>query len=557
VKLKRDIGKILRVDLSSSKVQGKGFISLNILLLLSLIFFFAMALNGSSFAQTKPRAGKPKPAAPVLKPKTERLPKLIIAQETDVLTMDAHYVTDSSTASVMGHMVEPLLELTPKGEIVPNLAEKWVVSPDATEFTLKLKRGIKFHDGQPFNAEAVKANFDRRLDPKGTTKFYFLVAQIASVTVINEYTVKIKTKIPFAPLLNHLTYTANGIQSPAALKRSWDKPLLMPIGTGPFIFKEWLRGNRLVMVQNENYWGVKPSLSEITFRIIPDDAARRAALERGEVHVAVRIPPSEFTSLKANPKISIIDIPSIRTIYVGLNCSKDPFTDKRVRQALNYAVNKEAIVKDVLGGAGRMSDAPISPGIFGYAPIKTYEYNIEIAKNLLTEAGFPDGFETTLHPAVGRYAMDVSVANAVAADLLKVGVKAEIKMMDWEAYIPFILRDKEAAEYQLYVLGWGTVIGDADYGLYPLFHSGEWPKKGMNASFFRNETLDQLLDAARRCADPEERKKLYKEAMGIIVDDAPWIFLYSEIQFAGVRANVKDIIFHPTERIIAKQAKIE
>ena len=557
MRLKGHTGKILRMDLSSSKVQSKGFISLNIFLLLSLIFFFTMALNESSFAQTKPRTGKSKPAPPVVKSKMERLPKLIIAQETDVLTMDAHYVTDSATASVMGHMVEPLLELTPKGEIVPNLAEKWAVSTDATEFTLKLKKGIKFHDGQPFNAEAVKANFDRRLDPKGTTKFYFLVAQIASVMVIDEYTVKIKTKIPFAPLLSHLTYTANGIQSPAALKRSWDKPLLMPIGTGPFIFKEWLRGNRLVMVQNEKYWGTKPSLSEITFRVIPDDASRRAALERGEVHVAVRIPPSDIPSLKANPKISIINIPSTRTIYMGFNCLKDPFTDKRVRQALNYAVNKEAIVKHVLWGAGRVSDAPISPGIFGYAPIKTYEYNIEIAKALLTEAGFPEGFETTLYPAVGRYSMDVSVASAVAADLLKVGVKAEIKMMDWDTYIPFILRDKEVAEHQLYVLGWGTVTGDADYSLYPLFHSGEWPKRGMNASFFKNETLDQLLDAARSTANPEERKKLYEEAMRMIVDDAPWIFLYSEIQIAGVRANVKDIIFHPTERVIAKQARIE
>lgn len=550
-------GKIFRRNLGSSKVRSKGSKSLIILFLFSLIFFFTTALNDSSFAQTKPRVEKAKPTPPVVKPKTERLPKLIIAQETDVLTMDAHYVTDSPTASVMGHMVEPLLELTPKGEIVPNLAEKWVVSKDATEITLKLKKGIKFHDGQPFNAEAVKANFDRRLDPKGTTKFYYLVAQVASVTVIDEYTVKIKTKIPFAPLLSHLTHAANGIQSPAALKRSWDKPLLMPIGTGPFIFKEWLRGNRLVMVQNENYWGMKPSLSEITFRVIQDDASRRAALERGEVHVAVKILPSDLPRLKANSNIRIITSPSARTIYLGLNCLKEPFTDKRVRQALNYAVNKEAIVEHVLGGAGRVSDAPISPGILGYAPIKTYEYNVEIAKTLLAEAGFPEGFETTLHPAVGRYSMDVSVANAVAADLLKVGVKAEIKMMDWDTYIPFILRDKEAAEHQLYVLGWTTVTGDADYGLYPLFNSGEWPKKGMNASFFKNEAVDQLLDAARSSANPEERKRLYKEAMGRIVDDAPWIFLYSEIQFAGVRANVKDIIFHPTERVIAKQATIE
>jgi peptide/nickel transport system substrate-binding protein len=224
---------------------------------------------------------------------------------------------------------------------------------------------------------------------------------------------------------------------------------------------------------------------------------------------------------------------------------------------LNYAVNKEAIVKHVLGGIGRVSDAPISPGIFGYAPTRAYEYNVEIAKALLAEAGLPEGFEVTLHLASGRYYQDVPVANAVVADLLKVGVNAEIKMMDWNTYIPFIFRDKEEAEHKLYVLGWSTVTGDADYGLYTLFHSGEWPKKGMNASFFKNEKLDQLLDGARSTPNSEERKRLYKEAMSVIVDEAPWLFLHSEAQTVGVRSNVKDIIVHPTERLIVKHARME
>jgi peptide/nickel transport system substrate-binding protein len=420
-----------------------------------------------------------------------------------------------------------------------------------------LKKGIKFHDGQLFNAEAVKANFDRRLDSKAATKLYFLVAQISSVTAVNEYTVKIKTKVPFAPLLSNLTYPTNGIQSPAALKRSWDRPLIMPIGTGPFIRKEWVPGHRVVMVRNDNYWGINPSLSEVTFRVIPDDASRVAALEKGEVHVALKIPPSDLPRLRTNSKIEIMTSPSARTIYLGINCSKEPFTDKRIREALNYAVNKEAIVAHVLDGAGRVSDAPISPVVSGYAPIKTYEYSVEKAKALLTEAGFPEGFETTLHFPSRRYYKDASLAAAVAADLLKVGVKAEIKMMDWDTYIPFILRDQEEAEHQLYLLGWSTLTGDADYGLYLLFHSGEWAKKGTNASFFNNEKLDQLLDAARSTANLNQRKKIYKEAMTLIVEEAPWIFLHSEIETAGVRANVKDIIVQPTGGVIATQAKIE
>lgn len=153
--------------------------------------------------------------------------------------------------------------------------------------------------------------------------------------------------------------------------------------------------------------------------------------------------------------------------------------------------------------------------------------------------------------------MDVSVATAVAADLLKVGVKADIRMMEWGTYLPFVLRDREVAEHKIFMLGWGCVTGDADYGLYALFHSGEWPKKGNAAAFYKNEQVDNLLEAARRTAKPEERKRLYKEAMTIINDDAPWIFLHSESQVTGIRANVKGIVVHPTERVIAREARIE
>ncbi len=550
------------------KIRKYGVSGFVVFLALGILFYLLAGPIERSVGQTKPTevvkvkpvetkpADKPKPAV-AAKPKPKVPQRLIIAQGTDALTMDNHHMIDSPTITIGEHMVETLLELTTKGEIVPRLAEKVEVSPDATEYTLKLRKGVKFHDGVPFNAEAVKINFDRRLDPKAATKFGFLVAPISSVTVVDEYTVKIKTKTPFAPMLSNLTHGTNGIISPAALKASWDKPITKPVGTGPFMFKEWTPGSKLVMVRNENYWGKKPNLEEVVFQVIPDDAARVVALETGEVHVAVRIPPFDIPRLRANPKLTVVSAPSVRTIYLGFNHLKEPFQDKRVRQALNYAVNKEAIVKHVLGGVGRVSDAPLSPGIFGYTPIKTYEYNVEKAKALLAEAGYPKGFETTLHPAVGRYYMDVSVATAVAADLLKVGVRAEIKMMEWGTYLPSILREKEVAEHKIYMLGWGCVTGDADYGLYTLFHSGEWPKKGMNASFYKNEKLDPILDAARSTANAEERKRLYKEALTIINDDAPWLFLHSEVQMVGVRTNVKDLVVHQTERVMAHQARIE
>lgn len=483
--------------------------------------------------------------------------KLIIAQGTDVLTLDAHHIIASPCATVLEHMVETLLKMTPEGEIVPHLAEKWEVSAEATVFTLTLRKGIKFHDGEALNAEAVKVNFDRRLDPEAATAMGFLVAPIKTVSVVDEYTVKIETTEPCGAMLATLTHSTNGIQSPAALKASWDKPLPKTVGTGPFVFEEWLPGEKLTMVRNEDYWGEKAKLSELVFKVIPDDAARVVALETGEVDVIVRIPPLDIPRLEADPEIYIDNTASVRTIFIGFNILMEPFGDKRVRQALNYAVDKEAIVKYMLGGIGRVSDAPISPGIFGYHSTMTYEYNPEKAKALLAEAGYPDGFETTLHPAVGRYYMDVSVATAVAADLLKVGVKADIKMMDWATYIGFVLREPDVAEHKMYLLGWGTITGDADYGLFPMFHSEEVRPIGFNLGVYKNEKVDELLEIGRKTADPELRKSAYKEAIAIIMDDAPWLFLHSESQITGIRANVKGLVVHPTERVMAHNAWIE
>ena len=230
-----------------------------VLMVFSFLFFVTVGMLEDSWAQTK-SAEKPKPVA--AKPKVAQ--KLIVASGTDALTMDTHFGLDAPTFTILDHMVESLLELTPKGEIVPKLAEKWEVSSDATEFTLKLKKGIKFHDGTPFNAEAVKVNFDRLLDPKVAIRYRFLVAPISTVSVVDEYTIKIKTKSPFAALVSNLTHQATGIQSPEALKASWEKPLTKPIGTGPFLFKEWVPGNKFVMARNDHYWGKKPLLDEVT-----------------------------------------------------------------------------------------------------------------------------------------------------------------------------------------------------------------------------------------------------------------------------------------------------
>ena len=481
--------------------------------------------------------------------------ELVIAQGTDALTMDPHFIVDSPTASVLEHMYETLVEMTPAGELVAGLATEWEVSPDATVFTLTIREGVEFHDGEPLNAQAVKVNLDRRLDPAAGTEMMFLVAQIAEVNVVDEYTVEIRTTEPFAPMLNHLSHSNNAVVSPLALNASWDEPVTTPVGTGPFKFESRVPGDRLTMVRNEDYWGTAPKLEEIIWRVIPDDASRVIALETGTVDVIVRIPPLEIPRLDADADINIEIAPSVRTIFLGFNTDKAPFDDPLVRQALNYAVDKEAIVEHILGGVGRVSDAPISPGVFGYHPTMTYEYNPDLARQLLEDAGYPDGFSVTLSPAVGRYYMDVEVATAVAADLDAIGIDVTMDTKDWGTYIGWILSAPQEAE--IYQLGWGCITVDADYGLFPMFHSEQVRPTGFNLGFYANEDVDALLEIGRTTADPMVRETAYRDAMEIIMDEAAWLFLHSESQVIGAGTHVKGLVVHVTERVMAHNAWID
>ena len=408
------------------------------------------------------------------------------------------------------------------------------------------------------NAEAVKVNFDRRMDPEAAVSETLLENHIKEVSVVDEYTLKIEAKYPFAPMVAALTHLWNRIQSPKALKASWTEPMEKPVGTGPFIWKEWVPGDHITLVRNEDYWGEKPALEEIVFKIIPDDAARVIALETGEIDICYNLPPMDALRLEGNPDIDVFRGPSQRTMHIGLNVTKGPLNDKRVRQAMNYAVNKQAIIDTILGGAGRVSDAPIAPGIFGYVSTKTYEYDLEKAKALLTEAGYPDGFEIMFYPAVGRYLMDVSVATAVAADLLKVGVKCKVIMKDWASMITALVTlPEDEADQEMYLIGIGPGFGDADYVTALSFQSDMAPPTFLNCGFYKNEKVDELLEAARREADPVARVNLYKEMDEIIMDECPWIFMYVQGQVHGWRANVKGVSVHTRELINLRQIWIE
>jgi ABC-type transport system substrate-binding protein len=309
----------------------------------------------------------------------------------------------------------------------------------------------------------------------------------------------------------------------------------------------------VTLARNPDYWGDAPAIDRVVFRVIREDGARIVEIEAGTVDVAVRIPPAEAQRLDANPNINIVETPGLRTIYLFFNVTNEPFTDVRVRQAVNYAVDVEGIVRDLFDGAARVSDAPIAPAVFGYSAQPPYARDVDRARQLLEEAGVPEGTTVTLFHPTGRYIQDALVADAVRSQLREVGLNAELRTLEWPQYVPHVRRPAPENDIQVAMLGWGTVTMDADYGLFALFHSSEHPP-GFNGSFYDNPEVDRLLDEARINPNPEDRQRLYDEAIAIIWEDAPWLFLYSEVQLTAIRANVEGFIVHPDESLIAIEA---
>lgn len=483
---------------------------------------------------------------------------LTIASGTDIESTNIHTVTSSPSFSVLEHIYEPLFSMSEDGVLEPLLAESITATSDTT-YVIELKQGIMFTDGTPFNADAVKANLDWVLDADNGAPFRFLLVvagEPAQVDVVDEYTVQITTAIPFAPLPAHLSHGALAMISPAVIEQGTDFMASNTAGTGPYVLTEWARSEQVVLTRNDGYWGDSPAIETVIFRVILEAGARLVELEAGTVDVALRVPPADIPRLEDNPDVNVVITPGLRTIYIFFNTTEAPFDDVRVRQAVNYAVDQEAIVASLFEGAALASQAPFAPPIFGYSAQTPYARDVERARELLADAGVEEGTTVTLYHPTGRYSQDALVAEVIRAQLADVGLNVELQTLEWTQYVPHVRREKPENDIQFAMLGWGTPTMDADYALYALFHSTEAPP-GFNGAFYNNPEVDRLLDEARSTLDTEARQALYAEAIALIWEDAPWLFLYSEIQVTAVRSNVTGFIIHPDESAIAQFADKE
>jgi peptide/nickel transport system substrate-binding protein len=478
---------------------------------------------------------------------------LVVGLVAEPVNLDPAQVTDLNSNRVGRRIVETLVTFPEEStQVVPGLAESWTVSKDGLRYTFKLRKGITFHDGTAFTAEAVKFSIERQIDPdhpfNKLGKYPFAnynFGNVKAVEVVDPSTVEFVLKEPRASFLAILTAGAASVVSPTAVKKFGADYALQPVGTGPFKYVLWDRGQRVVLEKNARYWRYPVKIDRVVYRPIVEDQARLTELLTGSLDVIVGVPPDFVGQLEANARVTLLKQVGAHVWYLGINNQKKPFDDKRVRQALNYAVNKDAIVRDVLKGTGSLSRGPVLPATWGAEPtLKPYPFDPERARKLLAEAGYPNGFSTSLWVPESGSGMQSSVAmsTVIQSNLKAVGVTVALQTMEWGAYLAK-LRTKEQ---ELFALSWMAGNEDPDLVMYPLLHSSQWTPTGPNRALYKNARFDELLHQARLTTDQGKRAEFYREAQRILVDDPPWIFIDHEIQTAAHARRVQGLKLHPS-----------
>jgi peptide/nickel transport system substrate-binding protein len=442
----------------------------------------------------------------------------------EAATMDPHLSGSKIDRQIYHNLFDPLVVIDNKLQVKPNLAESWE-TPDPKTLVFKLRRGVKFHDGTDFTAEAAKFNFERMAtEPKSVRKGE--VANIASAEVVDPYTLKLNLKQPDSSLLATLTDRAGMMLSPSAVQKLGAdlERNASGAGTGPFQFAEWIKDDHLLLKRNENYWNkdAGPYLDQVRYRPIPDDTVKLQSLQAGEIDVMDYLAPRNVTLAKGDSKLNVLDVPSLAAFWYMLNTTRPPFDNKALRQAVMYAIDTEAIVKGVWLGVGVAANGPISPSSWAYDDtIKPIKRDVEKAKAKLAEAGMPNGFTFTYN--TDNTPISVQEAEVVKAQLAEAGITMNVNVVDGAR----LLAEGNGKTYQMSSYQWSG-RPDPDGNTYQFFHTTAGTS--LNWSGFSNPQVDALLEQTRQVSDHAERKKLYSQIIQILDDETPAIFIIHPIE---------------------------
>lgn len=438
--------------------------------------------------------------------------QVVFARPADILTADPTVDAYGAQREVFVNACDPLVAVGAGGKLEPRLAESWKAE-DPKTYVFKLRRGVRFHDGSPLTAEDVKFTLERILDPKTKSNMAAdFEPVVASVEAVDQLTVRINLKVPLVPFINQMPSVY--VISKRAFERVGEREFgRKPTCAGPYKFSEWSPNERIVLDAFSDYFRGAPKISRLIFRSIPDPSARVAALRAGEADLVEGVPPDQIAIVERVPHLQIVAIQSGAIQFLLMNTFEDPFKDKRVRWAMNHAVDWDAIVKGVFGGYARKAASPILPFVFGYKPVVRYFYDPQRAKRLLGEAGYPDGFAVVMETPSGRWFRDREMAQAIAGYLQQVGVKVEMRTYEWGEF----LRHYRSKQPKLLVWNYRNIFFDFDdVGLH-----FEPDRRGW---YWNHPQLTQLFTQGRNTIDQNRRKAVYSRALDLIMEEAPWVF---------------------------------
>ncbi len=464
--------------------------------------------------------------------------RVVVALGTDTPTMDPHMHTVRMGIIINQHIFDTLLARDTKTwQPIPHLAES-IKSVNPTTWEMKLRKGVKFHNGEPFNAESVKFSFDRVLNPEQKSPIRGNFTWIKSVEIVDEHTVRIVTEKPYPAIHEILTFGNFGMVPPKYIKEKGDAHFARsPVGTGPFKFVEWRKGERTTVEANEQYWKGAPAIKTLVFRVIPETATQIAELLSGGVDIIRAVPPDQIPAIEKSGVARVSATKILRVVFLQLDgdgrAGKTPLTDVKVRRAINHAVNVDEIMQKVLGGMAVRSPAGTNPMAFGFDPtIKPYAFDPEAAKKLLAEAGFPNGFEVTLNTYAGSIVNVDQVAQATMGYLGKVGIK--IKLRHFADVGQYLANFRGSKLDGMTMASWGyNSVFDSDFIYYIHFHTGQ------PYTYNTSKEMDQWLDEARSVVDPKKRQEFYSRFQRFIVDQAYWVPMYAQftIEAASNKLN--------------------
>ena len=489
---------------------------------------------------------------------------LLYGRGMDAVGLDPSHESDGESFKVCDNIYECLVRFADDGTSVePQLATDWSVSADGLVWTFDLRDDVRFHCGDPVDAAAVAYSLERQWgarEPRhpdygvgGPYPFWGYLGMddvLAAVEVLDPGTVRFRLKQPSAPFLSNLACNFAAIVCPRDAQERGQEFFRNPCGTGPFRFVKWERAESITIERNPDYWGFHAYLDRVVFRSVPENSTRFFELLSGSIHMMDGIPPDDVAAIEKNRALKLLGAPGMNVAYLAMNLDHEPFGNPLVRRAVCHAVDKAAIAEGLYAGLADIAKGPVPPNVFGAHPNPSdYDYDQDLARELLTQAGYPEGFETTLWTMAGPrpyMPQPLRLAQVIQADLAAVGIHAQIISFEWGTYLDRVHR----GHHDLALLGWQADNGDPDNFLFVHFDKSAAVPPAGNIAFYRDERVHELLVRGQQTPDPEARLPVYLEAQELIHRDAPWVPLVHTMELAAMRKEVTGYLLHPTGRVL-------